>query len=96
MGDKLGCISKIAAALTSNGVFIANMDPANIWIDGEAKTKLLQILRRNRIDFNSRKKLIRMQGNRDINFHLNYLGADDTAGANYTGQEAVNSHYTSK
>lgn len=96
IGDKLECISNIIASLTKDGIFIGNIDPANIWIDGVAKTKVLELFREKGIEYNGRKKLVKVQGNRNIDFNLTYLGADDTAGPNYTGQEAVNSHYTNQ
>lgn len=96
IGDKLDCISSVGATLTKDGIFIANIDPANIWIDDVAKTKAVELFGEKGIEYNGRKKLLKVQGIKKINFDLTYIGADDTAGPNYTGQEAVNSHYTTQ
>jgi hypothetical protein len=96
IGDKLECISSVIGSLNKDGIFIGNIDPANIWIDGVAKTKAVGLFREKGIEYNGRKKLLKAQGNKKIKFDLIYLGADDTAGPNYTGQEAVHSHYTTQ
>ena len=36
------------------------------------------------------------RGPAEIDFDLLYLGADDTSGPNYSGQDAVTSHYSEK
>ncbi len=45
------------------------------------------------IDYDTRRRLITCDGPREIDFGLRYLGADDRAGANFTGQPAVDSYY---
>ncbi|GAB3891420.1 hypothetical protein GCM10029964_064560 [Kibdelosporangium lantanae] len=36
---------------------------------------------------------LRRTGHRQVHLPVQYLGADDQAGPNYTGQPAVNSYY---
>jgi hypothetical protein len=43
--------------------------------------------------YNARRRRISRTGWIDVHLPYTYLGADDHAGANYTGQPAVNSHY---
>ena len=55
--------------------------------------KLLAELRRAGLEFDPRRRLIARRGWTDLELPYRYLGADDQAGPNYTGQPAVNSHY---
>jgi hypothetical protein len=41
----------------------------------------------------NRERLIVCESRKDFTLNYQYLGADDAAGPNYTGQAAVNSHY---
>jgi len=98
VGDKLGLILKAATALKSNGLFIGNLDLHNIKIKGHSSsTKMLKSYFSNqKINYNSRTKLIKIAGNQTLEFQFDYLGADDKAGTNYTGMEVVNSFYQPK
>jgi predicted nucleic acid-binding protein len=55
--------------------------------------KVISDLRKIGFDYQARKHLIVCKGRKDFKLNYRYLGADDTAGPNYTGQAAVNSHY---
>jgi SAM-dependent methyltransferase len=90
LGDKLKVIANAVSFLCKTGLFIANLDAANIVIKGLDTKKLL---RENGLDYNARTKILQRTGPTDIRFDLQYLGADDTIGPNYTGQESVNSYY---
>ncbi len=62
--------------------------------DGEnAGNKMIRDLRKIGIDYQARKHLIVCEGRKEFTLNYRYLGADDTAGPNYTGQAAVNSHF---
>jgi hypothetical protein len=52
------------------------------------------LLKENGLDYNSRSKILQKVGGAEIRFNLQFKGADDKAGPNYTGQEAVTSYYT--
>lgn len=95
IGDKLAVIHKSVSLLKPNGIFLANLDLANFKsADGtDAGRTIAAELRKNGIDYNSKKHLIICQGKREINFKFFYLGADDKAGANYTKQPVVDSYY---
>ena len=95
IGDKLKVIKSNSQALKSSGLFIANLDLNNIVIQGTNTNRYLKdIFRQHRIEYNSTSKILTHTAPRNIDFLLNYLGADDTCGPNYTGQDAVTSYYS--
>ncbi|MDQ3801718.1 MAG: class I SAM-dependent methyltransferase [Acidobacteriota bacterium] len=99
IGDKLGLIQNAASWLKKDGVFTANLDLANFKFadDKPAGRAVAKELSRNGIEYKSSKHLIICRGKKEINPQkFRYLGADDKAGANYTGQAAVNSYYAAK
>ena len=95
VGDKLGVIEKCLSNLTDNGVFIANIDFNSIKSSKgtSIKRKLSRFCKNHNIEYDGRKKIIKNEGRKHISFELKYLGADDQAGPNYTGQPAVDSYY---
>jgi len=95
IGDKIGLIVKSAAALKSNGLFWGNLDLNNIRIEGEKDSKkvLKKYFKDNEIHYNSRTKVLKIEGFQNLQSNFQYLGADTTTGANYTGQEAITSVY---
>jgi len=98
LGDKLGIIQQIVNnGLSGTGLFIGQLDTANIIINNTDSSMLLKpVLAKNNISYNTRTKMIRISGNTIINFPFVYKGADDTAGPNYTRQPVVNSHYITR
>lgn len=95
VGDKLGLIRRVCSWLTPNGVFTAHLDLGNVWLDGARNNRALQAeLRRGGLTYDHHRRLVYRAGRRDVRFSWRYLGADPAAGPNYTGQPAVNSHYT--
>ena len=95
IGDKLGALTRAASWLTHDGLLVANLDLAGIQLpDADAgRHRLAKALRANGLDYDARRHRITCRGRRDIVLPLDYLGADDQAGPNYTGQPAVDSHY---
>ena len=97
IGDKLDLIARAAGWLKDAGSFAANLDMANVRLsNGQSSSRIVvSELRRAGFDYSSRHKLIRCSCScrRRSEFPFRYLGADDEAGPNYTGQPAVNSHY---
>ena len=95
IGDKLGFLQKAVSALKPNGVFLANLDLNNFkFADGKTANRTApKELRKNGFEFDSEKHLLICRGKKKTEFNLEYLGADDAAGANYTGQAVVDSHY---
>lgn len=96
VGDKLAVLARAASWLTNDGIFVASFDPTGIRsTDGTAAGRLLPTaLRKAGFNIDTRTRRIVRRGSRtDIALPFTYLGSDDTAGPNYTGQPAVHSHY---
>ena len=95
VGDKLGLIARAASWLADDGLFVANLDLKNLKLaDGRAAgRRVVSELRRVGIEYDRRKRLLTCRGRRDVSLPFRYLGADDGAGPNYTGQPAVDSYY---
>ncbi len=94
LGDKLKVIENGIRALNPFGLFIANIDLSNIVIQGKStKSYLKDLFEQHCLAYNSRRKVLERVGNADVKFNLNYLGADDNYGPNYTGQDSVTSYY---
>jgi SAM-dependent methyltransferase len=94
LGDKLGVVQRAVGWLVGDGLFVANLDLANLRSEtGTALARRIgRLFRQQGIEYDRRRRLI-CRGRRGVRFPLVYLGADDEAGANYTGQAAVNSYY---
>ena len=95
IGDKLGLIERCARWLAPEGVLFAHLDLANLRGEsGEPLGRALPAeLRRCGFAYQRRRHRLSRNGASDCKFRFRYLGADDHAGANYTGQEAVHSVY---
>ncbi|MEU6783638.1 methyltransferase domain-containing protein [Nonomuraea angiospora] len=95
IGDKLAFLAKAADWLTEDGLFVANFDTHSIRLpDGApAGRRLTTALRSQGMTYDGRTRRISCRGRRHLDLPYRYLGADDQAGPNYTGQPAVNAHY---
>lgn len=94
IGDKLDLLSRARAWLKPQGRFVANLDVNNLKLKGsESQRPIVAALRRAGFDYSSRHNLLQCEGLQEDCFPFEYLGADDQAGANYTGQSAVDSYY---
>lgn len=95
VGNKINVIAKAVASLSPEGLFMANLDLSNFrYPDGRVAGRLVAShLREAGIIYDARRRLVRCRGPRRLSTGLRYLGADDNAGPNYTGQPAVNSYY---
>ena len=95
VGDKLGALARAASWLTDDGLLVANLDLEGIrLVDADAgRYRLAKVLRNNGLAYDARHRRITCRGRRNIVLPLDYIGADDQAGPNYTGQPAVDSHY---
>lgn len=96
VGDKIEVIRKAVSSLSPNGFFIANLDARNIIIHGakNPKQQILYLFQKNGLDYSTRKRLLSAMGKKTFECSLDYLGADDSAGPNYTRQEVVDSYYS--
>jgi SAM-dependent methyltransferase len=97
VGDKLAVLSRAVRWLTPTGRFVADLDLASVRLaDGRpAGRRLTALLRAAGIDYDARRRRISCTGPRELDLPYEYLGADDRAGPNYTGQPAVDSFYRS-
>jgi SAM-dependent methyltransferase len=95
IGDKLGLIEQAASWLTANGRFTASFSFENVRFCGNCSSQKVVVaeLRKSGLTYDGRRKRIHCEGQRVIELPYRYLGADDQAGPNYTGQAAVNSYY---
>jgi SAM-dependent methyltransferase len=95
VGDKLGVLSRIASWLTGDGLFVANFDARSVRrADGTpAGRRLTARLRAQGFAYDSARRRISRRGGGEVRLPYRYLGADDQAGPNYTGQPAVDSFY---
>lgn len=95
VGDKLGVLSRILRWLTPRGRFVADLDLSSVRLeDGRpAGRPLTTVLRKAGVDYDARRHRISCFGPKELIFPYGYIGADDSAGANYTGQPAVHSYY---
>lgn len=95
LGDKLSVIRKAASWLRKDGIFLANLELENLKLVEENNSKRIfaGYLRKQAFEFNNKKHLLTLKGKRSFDLPFEYLGADDKAGPNYTGQSAVDSYY---
>jgi SAM-dependent methyltransferase len=95
IGDKLAVVARAVRCLTPTGRLAADLDLASIRLaDGRpAGRPLTARLRAAGIHYDTRRHRITCTGPRELRLPYTYLGADDHAGPNYTGQTAVDSHY---
>jgi SAM-dependent methyltransferase len=95
VGDKLAVLARAASWLTPAGRLVADLDLADVRLaDGRpAGRRLTGALRAAGFGYDARRRRIGCEGRRDVHLPYRYLGADDEAGPNYTGQPTVRSHY---
>lgn len=98
VGDKLGILQAVAAHLSPSGYFAAHLDLQNLKTPTGASlaSALGKQFRRQGLCYHRRWRLLSWSGRRVVEFPYRYLGADDTAGPNFTGQPAVDSYYTAR
>ena len=94
VGDKLGILQNAAQWLKEGGRFLAHLDYNNLRLkNGSARARIGKYLGNAGFEYNASRHLLSCEGPRHLSLAYRYLGADDTAGPNYTGQAAVNSFY---
>lgn len=95
IGDKLSVIQKAAGWLKKDGIFLANLELTNLKLAGKGNPSrtFSAFFRKQSFDLDLRKHLLKLQGRRQFDLPFSYLGADDKAGPNSTGQPAVDSYY---
>jgi SAM-dependent methyltransferase len=95
VGDRLGVLARAASWLSDDGLLIASFDARSVRLADGTPTgrRLTAELRRQGFTYDTARRRISLRGRREVRFPYRYLGADDTAGPNYTGQPAVDAFY---
>jgi SAM-dependent methyltransferase len=95
VGDKLGVLERVASWLAPGGDFVANFEAGSVRGSDGAPVgrRLTGALRQAGFAYDGRNRRIRRSGGGRVRLPFRYLGADETAGPNYTGQAAVHSYY---
>ncbi len=95
LGDKLQAIELAASWLATDGRFVANLDAANLCLSeaGKGQRRIVRFLRDEGFEYLPAKHRLQRTGRREFKSPFLFLGADDSAGPNYTKQPAVNSFY---
>ena len=97
IGDKLKVLQNACKAIANSGLLIVNLDLKSIKVEGDPAHRYLRgLFKRVGIHYDSRRKIVRCEGRRELDIELIYQGANDMAGPNYTGQDAVDSYYAVK
>ncbi len=96
IGDKLGLVQRASGWLRDGGLLMVHLDYRNLRINGRTSSgaQFGKDLRRAGFRYVSGRRLLICSAQSPQ--HLlpyRYLGADDHAGPNYTGQAAVDSYY---
>lgn len=96
VGDKIGTISRAVSWLTETGTFAAHLDAQNLKHADyrDFGRVVIRHLRESGLEFHTRRRIVKSIGRQDIRSRWGYIGADDEAGPNFTGQSSVNSWYT--
>jgi SAM-dependent methyltransferase len=95
VGDKLGLLQRACAWLKEDGRLLAHLDTANLRLQGAspARHSWPATLNRAGLSYIRGRRLIDRIGRQNVALPYRYLGADDQAGPNATGQPAVDSWY---
>ncbi|MDP9795919.1 SAM-dependent methyltransferase [Catenuloplanes nepalensis] len=91
VGDRLGVLARGASWLAEDGLLVADLDLAEV-VTGDARA-LRRDLRAAGFEYDARRRRVVRRGPGAAPLPYRYLGADDRAGAGYTGQPSVASHY---
>lgn len=89
VGDKLAAIGAATAVLRPSGLFAANIDLPAL----RGVTRPAAAFRAAGFEYDARRRRLRRTG-QGAPPAFRYLGADPSAGPNYTGQAAVDSWYS--
>ncbi|QDS97007.1 class I SAM-dependent methyltransferase [Adhaeretor mobilis] len=94
IGDKLDLVLRARSWLNPHGILVANLDASNFKIEGATSPRqIVEGLRQADFEFSSQHHLLKCYGRQKQRMPFQYVGADDQAGPNYTGQAVVDSYY---
>lgn len=94
IGDKLRLLHQAISYLKPLGLLVVNLDPTNLKdADGNPLTDWWRALcKQQQWSYNPHRHLL-IATRKDWPVNWTYLGADDEAGPNYSGQPVVDSYY---
>jgi SAM-dependent methyltransferase len=96
VGDKLGVLQRASGWMKEDGLLMMHIDYRNLRIAGRGHSgaQIGRDLRKAGFRYLPGRHLLALNGNIHHNpLPYRYLGADEKAGPNYTGQAAVDSYY---
>ena len=95
VGDKIDLIIKAIEGLKPNGILVGNLDLDNIIIEHvkESRKIVLKHFDELGVFYDKRRRILFKKGRASQKKIFKFIGADDKAGPNYTGQNVVNSYY---
>jgi trans-aconitate methyltransferase len=98
IGDKLRLVERAVTWLTVDGTLVANLDLANLRLADSTplRTKIKRRFRDCGLAYDGRRHVLSCVGSKPVSLGFRFVGADDKAGPNYSGQEAVDSHYEAR
>lgn len=96
VGDKLDAVARAVRWLEDDGTFLAHIDLAHVRFsdDRPAARAVTSALRAAGLGYDASRRLIHADHPCELTWPHPYLGANDQAGPNHTGQPAVCSVYT--
>ncbi|MCY2994783.1 MAG: methyltransferase domain-containing protein [Planctomycetota bacterium] len=98
IGDKLGLVERAVTWLSVDGTLVANLDLTNLrFTDGTPlRNTIVRRFRDCGLAYDGRRHVLSCVGSSVVSLGFRYVGADDNAGPNYSGQEAVDSYYEAR
>ena len=96
IGDKLGLLRRASSWMKQDGLLLIHVDYRNLKLAAQPNSSAMigRDLRRAGFQYSAGRHLLTRCGIQgDVQLPYRYIGADDNAGPNYTGQEAVDSYY---
>jgi len=99
IGDKLGLLTHLSGMLAEGGIFIGNIDPANIRIQGAVSNGWANIAKAagiHKTHLVYKDHILKIVQPGRIGFNLVYKGATASEKPNYTGITVMDSWYDAK
>lgn len=95
VGDKLGLLQRAVRWLKPGGRFVGHLDMNNVQCINHQSIgrEVAAVIRQTGGSYASKSRLLEVAASPLLCFPFAYLGANDHAGPNYTGQPAVDSVY---
>lgn len=98
VGDKLGLLERVVVWLSEGGLFLGHLDLDDVRDEkGDPLIGFLRDrLRRSGARHDRETRVLQLTGGQSLSFGLQFVGADDDVGPNFSGQPSVHSRYGSR